>query len=104
MNYSRRGFLARAVALVGTAPLAARAARAATHATPIPAVAAPTAAAVAAGAAVASGAAVVGFHADRPYWDVSGTALPYRPPHGACSGAGLAPAAGADFIGQFGYC
>jgi hypothetical protein len=30
--------------------------------------------------------------------------LPYRPPHGACSATGLAPAAGADFIGQFGYC
>jgi hypothetical protein len=103
MNHSRRGFLARAVALIGAAPLAARAARAALGtARPTPAVAAPAAAA--AGAAIVSGDAVVGFHADRPYWDASGTALPYRPPHGACSGAGLAPAAGADFIGQFGYC
>jgi hypothetical protein len=98
MSYSRRGFLARAVALVA-APLAGRAALAAKHAQePMPAIA------MQASPAVAPGAAVVGFHADRPYWDASGRALPYRPPHGARSGAGLAPATGADFIGQFGYC
>jgi hypothetical protein len=33
---------------------------------------------------------VVSFHMDRPYIDPTGTAMPYRPPSGARSGAPVA--------------
>jgi hypothetical protein len=33
---------------------------------------------------------VVSFHMDRPYIDPTGTAMPYRPPRGARSGAPVA--------------
>ncbi|MGC2417005.1 MAG: twin-arginine translocation signal domain-containing protein [Candidatus Acidiferrales bacterium] len=33
---------------------------------------------------------VVSFHMDRPYLDPTGTAMPYRPPGGARSGAPVA--------------
>jgi hypothetical protein len=41
---------------------------------------------------------VVAFHLDAPYLDLTGQAMPYRPPLGARGGEALAGLSEADFV------
>ncbi len=101
---SRRGFMSGAAALLGAATLPAGvlAATAPARTASVSHTAAPSAAPCPGSDRGAE--PVVGFHADRPYLDVSGKARPYHPPAGARAGEGLAEHLLGDFIGQFGYC
>ncbi|HTV53243.1 MAG TPA: hypothetical protein VME21_18760 [Steroidobacteraceae bacterium] len=95
----RRGFVSAAVALLGASTLPAWLALPGGAADRHPA--GPAASLPSTEGALGP---VVGYHLDRPYLDLSGTAQAYRAPAGARSGEGLAAASAADFIGQFGYC
>jgi hypothetical protein len=46
---------------------------------------------------------VVSFHMDQPYIDATGTAPPYRPPHGARSAAAVAHLSEKAFLSEHFY-
>lgn len=97
-SLSRRTFFAGATAVVG-ATAGIFAARTVVLVTEDRAVAAPKVPV----SQAASRPPVVGFHMDRPYLDLTGTAEPYLPAAGLRSGQALAELSEAEFLGQHAY-